>query len=413
MFVEWVSFAIIAIAVVATGAGLGSIPRLRLIRNLLIAGALFRIVGVIARYTMIFDLYDGGSDAVGYFERGTVIAQHLRALDFSIFAADAGNREWGTQALRYISGIVLTFVGPSVRGSFLVFSSFAFIGLVCTVVAFGRANGTRSMRNAALLLFFWPTLWFWPSSMGKEAVLLLAVGIVTLGYVGRQERINWVLLAAGLALAMIIRPHLAGVLAVSVCVAEWTSREWSARRLTQAIVASAFSMWALIHALDLMGLGGADVDAFETFMLDAAGNTNQGGSAFERAGAVMAIPMSFLNILCRPFITEARSPMAIVSSLEMMTLWVLAIRNRRNLKASLQTWRTNRLMRFAVPFSLLYVLMIGMTFQNFGIIARQRTLVMPAVLIVIAAIPAARATFARTAYPQRRLWTPKASTASI
>jgi len=412
MFIEWVSFAMVGMTILAIASGLGATPRLRTVRNLLIAGALFRIVGVLARYTMIFDFYDGGSDAVGYFDSGTVIAEHLRRLDFSIFGSGAfGDREWGTQMLRYISGIVQAFAGPSIRASFLVFSFFAFLGLVCILVAYSRANGSRSIRHAAVLLFFWPTLWFWPSSIGKEAVLLLAVGLVTLGYVGRQERIHWVPMAAGLALAMAIRPHLAGVLAVAMCVAEWTAQEWTLRRFAQAVLASGLSMWALVHALDLMGLGGADADTFEAFMLDAAQNTNQGGSAFQRANAVLAVPMSFLNILCRPFITEARSPMALISSIEMMTLWALVIRNRRNLKAGLQTWRNNRLMRFAIPFSILYVLMIGLTFQNFGIIARQRTLVMPAVLIVIAAIPAARATVTK-AVQSRRLWNSR-PTASV
>jgi hypothetical protein len=104
--------------------------------------------------------------------------------------------------------------------------------------------------------------------------------------------------------------------------------------------------------------------------------------------------------------------MALVSSLEMMTLWALVICNHRNLKAGLQTWRNNRLMRFAIPFSILYVLMIGLTFQNFGIIARQRTLVMPAVLIVIAAIPAARTTFAKAVH-SRRLWNSRRSPAPV
>src|SRR5689334_24375849 len=170
MFIEWISFVMVGMSILAIASGLGSTPRLRTIRNLLIAGALFRIVGVMARYTMIFDLYDGGSDSVGYFESGTVIAEHLRRFDFSIFGSGMwGDREWGTQTLRYISGIVLTFAGPSVRASFLVFSFFAFLGLVCILVAYSRANGTRSIRQAAVLLFFWPTLWFWPSSIGKEA----------------------------------------------------------------------------------------------------------------------------------------------------------------------------------------------------------------------------------------------------
>ena len=120
MFIEWAPFVIVSIVALVVAAGFGSTPRLRIIRNLLIAGALMRIVGVLARHTMIFDLYDGGSDAVGYFEAGRVIADYFRRLDFSIIgSARWGDREWGTQGIRYAAGLVQTLVGPSVRGSFL------------------------------------------------------------------------------------------------------------------------------------------------------------------------------------------------------------------------------------------------------------------------------------------------------
>jgi hypothetical protein len=364
---------------------------------------------------MIFDLYGGGSDAVGYFNAGRIIADHFRALDFSIIGSGQwGDREWGTQAVRYASGLVIAFVGPSVRGAFLAFSLAAFVGLACMAIAFGRANTSGSIRQCALLLFLWPTLWFWPSSIGKEAVLLLAIGLVTLGYVGRAERIHWIPMVSGLALAMAIRPHLAGVLAVSMCVAEWAARGWTARRLTQAVLASALAVWLLVVAFDLLGLASADSDVLQAFVLDTAAQTNQGGSAFERAGhLITALPMAFVNILCRPFVTEAHNPMALVSSLEMMAFWVLVIRNRRQLWSVLRSSRINRLLRFAIPFSLLYILMIGLTFQNFGIIARQRALVMPALLLVLAAaVPAARTQRGKVTQ-FRRGWRDPAPTPSL
>ncbi len=416
---EWASFVLVSLAALGATAASGASPRLQIIRNLLIAGVLMRIVGVIARYTMIFDLYDGGSDAVGYFEAGRIISEYFSALDFSIVGSGQwGEREWGTQAVRYATGIVLTFVGPSMRGAFLVFSLAAFVGLACTVVAYGRAGRTTAMPQAAILLFFWPTLWFWPSSIGKEALLLLAIGLVTLGYVGRSERIHWVPMAAGFALALAIRPHLAGVLAVATCVAEWTSREWTFRRVVQSLAASAVALWLMTSALDLMGLGGADLDAVQAFVVQAGQQTNQGGSSFDRGDMATAIPMAFVNILFRPFITEANSPMALVSSLEMLLFWALAIRNVFHLKSMLQGWRGNRLLRFAVPFALLYVLMIGLTFQNFGIIARQRALVMPALLLLFAAAPAAGVrrvivTRPRPSAPLRRTWRSAATSRSL
>jgi hypothetical protein len=406
MLVEWASFVLVALMMLAIGAAVGSTASLRAIGALLIAGAAMRIVGVLARHWMIFDLYDGGSDAVGYFDAGRVIAEHFRALDFSIVGSGQwGNREWGTQAVRYAAGVAMTFVGPSMRGTFLAFSFAAFVGLVCTIVAYGRAHA-GSMRQASLLLFFWPSLWFWPSSIGKEAVLLLAVGLVTLGYVGCEGRIRWLPMTAGLSLALVIRPHLAGVLAVSTCVAEWTTGGWTTRRFAQSIFTSILAVWLLVKAFGMLGLEQADYGSIESFVLHSSGQTFQGGSAFDRADSLpVAVPMAFLNILFRPFIIEAHSSMALVSSLEMMVFWWVVIRNRRHIATRLRSWGDNRFVRFAVPFVLLYIVMIGITFQNFGIIARQRALVMPALLLVMAGVPAfGRHRRRAVAGRPRRIW---------
>jgi hypothetical protein len=405
MVIEWLSFVLVGVAALAIGGGLGSTAHLRVVRNLVIAGACLRIVGVFARHAMIFDLYGGGSDAVAYFDAGRIIATYFWSLDFSIVGSGMwGDREWGTQAVRYASGLVIALVGPSMRGAFLAFSLAAYVGLVCVAVAFARTNGPASIRRCALFLFFWPTLWFWPSSIGKEAVLMLAVGLVVLGYVGLRDRTRWMPLASGLGLALAVRPHLAGVLAVSICIAEWAARGWTIRRILQAAVASVLALWLLTVALGMLGLTGAGFSGMNDFLLDTATQTNQGGSSFERADSLpVAIPMAFVNILFRPFITEARSPMALASSLEMMALWAIAIYNRRQVQQTLRLWRTSRLLRFAIPFALLYVLMIGLAFQNLGIIARQRALVMPALLILVAAAPAARTQHA-AARPPRRAW---------
>jgi hypothetical protein len=62
--------------------------------------------------------------------------------------------------------------------------------------------------------------------------------------------------------------------------------------------------------------------------------------------------------------------------------------NRRaSLKVSLKQWRHNRLLRFAVPFAVGYTLMIGLTFGNLGIIARQRTPIIPFVFMILLASP--------------------------
>jgi hypothetical protein len=412
MFIEWFSFAIVCLLTLAVAAGLAVSPHLRFAKNVLMAGALMRIVGVFARHAMVFDIYGGAGDAVGYWDAGLVIADHFRRLDFSIFGSGRwGEQEWGTQAVRYATGLVIAAIGPSVRGAFLVFSLAAFVGLACTAIAFGRAFNARSVRHCAWLLFFWPSLLFWPSSIGKEATLMLALGLVTLGYVGRGERIQWVPLVCGFLLAVVVRPHLAGVLAVSMCFAEWVGVQWTIRRVAQSIVATGLAVWLLSVSFDLLGLADADISGMEAYLLDTAKHTELGGSSFERSSSLAtSMPLAFVNLLGRPFVFEAHNGLAFVSSLEMMAFWALLAFKRDQLITALRSWPENRLLRFVLSFSVLYILMIGMTFQNLGMIARQRTLVMPALLLIAAVPSGGVANIRRPSAPQpavrtRRIWT--------
>jgi hypothetical protein len=175
----------------------------------------------------------------------------------------------------------------------------------------------------------------------------------------------------------------------------------------QSVLATAVAIWLIVTALDFLGLAAPTSGTLQAFILDTAEHTNQGGSAFERTSMNLAasIPMAFVNMLGRPFVTEAHNPMALVSALEMMAFWALVIRGRRQLRAVLWQWRQNRLLRFATLFSVLYVLMLGVTFQNLGIISRQRTLVMPALLLIVAAAGAPAIQRRRTkARYGRRIW---------
>src|SRR5207302_1290095 len=77
------------------------------------------------------------------------------------------------------------------------------------------------LRRYALLVFFFPTLLFWPSSIGKEAFMILALGAAALGaaqlFVGRFRGLVW--LALGLWGAAVVRPHMALIVGAGLVVA--------------------------------------------------------------------------------------------------------------------------------------------------------------------------------------------------
>ncbi len=127
----------------------------------------------------------------------------------------------GTTFLDDLTGIVYTVMGPSQLGGFLVFSFIGFWGLFlfhrAALIGFPEAD----QRRYALLVLFLPSLLFWPSSIGKEAVMLLSLGLCAYGSARILERLagGWLVLAAGLGLGYLVRPHVPVVVLAALSVA--------------------------------------------------------------------------------------------------------------------------------------------------------------------------------------------------
>ena len=93
--------------------------------------------------------------------------------------------------------------------------------------------------------------------------------------------------------------------------------------------------------------------------------------------------MAFVNIWMRPFPWDVHNVMALFSALEVIVLWVLAVHRRGVVLLALKHWRRDRLLAFGFPFLAGYTLMIGLTFANLGIIARQRSPLFPFVFLLL------------------------------
>ena len=97
----------------------------------------------------------------------------------------------GTEFIRLVTGVVYIATGPTKFGGFVVFGWLGFWGLYCFYRAFRIAFPAGDHRRYAILLFFLPSLLYWPSSIGKESWMLFTLGIV----------------AYGAALVLTYRPH--------------------------------------------------------------------------------------------------------------------------------------------------------------------------------------------------------------
>ena len=101
-------------------------------------------------------------------------------------------------------------------------------------------------------------------------------------------------------------------------------------------------------------------------------------------------PMALVNILFRPFPWEARNIQLAISSAEIWGFWALAWWRRRQIVASIKNWRVSKLVRVAIPFIIIYSVLLGLLIANMGIIARQRIFLFPFLFLLFEAVPVAR-----------------------
>jgi hypothetical protein len=186
----------------------------RTLMNLLVLALILKLLGAIVRYILGTNVYHGGTDAYAYNKAGIELADGFRGGNFSVPEGTTG-----THFIELLTGIVYTFIGPTIIGGFLFFSWLGFLGLFFFYRAFTIAVPEGRNRTYARLVFFLPSLLVWPSSIGKESWMMFCLGIIALGAAqilsGKTFR-GLPIAAIGLWWAALPRAHIAGLAGVAL-----------------------------------------------------------------------------------------------------------------------------------------------------------------------------------------------------
>jgi hypothetical protein len=362
-------------------------------QKLLLWAVALRILGAFVRYEILFGVYGGWGDAASYYKTGLMLADDIWDSFISPFSLDfwTGTRgNWvGTFFVGRLSGLVLTLLGPSLRGEFVIFALLSFIGLYWIATAFRMVQPGSQAHGYATWMWLWPSLWFWPSSIGKESVILMAIGLVTLGRASKGAS-QWLLYGAGLCLAFCIRPHVAAVIGLGIMIAHVIGggRRLNGWHFFEVCLVLAVGYYLITGAAASYGLGESDLEGVQEFVSYRAGQTVQGGSSIETVPLnPMGVPMAVINVWMRPFLWEAHNVTALIAAVEVVFLWILIFYRRHPLSRAIRYWRHHPILCFAFPLFAMYTLMIGFTFANLGLIARQRTPIFPFILMMVMAAP--------------------------
>ena len=365
----------------------------RLAQLLLAAFAAKVLVGSVLRYLMVYELYDGGGDAARYDAAGRVLAPLIRHGTYPDLGQISGSR-----FTEVLTGHVYAVIGPTRLGGFLVFSWLAFVGLWLLVRAFEIAVPDGDHRRYRYLVLFFPTLLFWPSSIGKDAWMLLCIGAAAYGLARMLDGQLRGLVPAALGAwgAAVVRPHIAVLLAFgagaavlvrSVAPAPPSARSVAAR--LRSIVLAAFVLVGVVAAVarteQFFNLDTLDPESAETFLTDVRNRTGQGESEFDAPDAdnPIGFVLATATVLFRPLPVEADSSQTIVASLEGLVLAAVVVLSLGRL-ARLPALALRRpYVLFALVFSLGFIYIFS-AIDNFGIIARQRTQLLPFVFVLLA-----------------------------
>ncbi|MGI9119550.1 MAG: hypothetical protein ACR2G7_05420 [Acidimicrobiales bacterium] len=386
--------ALLAVTIPLVTRGARQEGDVRMVRILSLAVVAKLVVGTLARYAVIFAVY-GSGDAQGYDGAGRIIAAGLRqgSLDLT-----AGGGSKGTQAVNIITGLVYTVIGPTKLGGFLVFSWLAFLGLFLIYRAYRLAVPHGDHHRYALLLFFLPTILFWPSSLGKEAWLTFALGVSIYGTarIFARRKGGFIVLAVGMWATAIVRPHLALLVFVGLAVGYLLRRSsargsrLSAGKIVGVVVLLVVGVVVAGRFQSYFNLEELDSTSVEGLLDRTAEQSTKGGSSYDAVSAAQdptAFPQAVLAVLFRPFPFEAGNVQALATSLEGVFLLSLFLSPRRLASGARELLRTP-FVAFSLTFTLLFVVAFS-AIGNFGILARQRSLVYP-LLIVLVTLPIAR-----------------------
>lgn len=372
--------------------------------RILAIGFFLKLAGTALRFYVFSKVYGSASDATLYFERGARLASGVRSGRLGISEIIPWARELGF--VIKLSGLVLTITGPTRLGAFMVFGWLGFWGVVFIVKAACRAIPGLEQHRFAILCITVPSIVFWPSSLGKEAWILFAIGVLSLGL---SRLFVWDRPVVGLLLATLggmgigaVRIHLAAVFVAGAAFAfvqgllAPANEAMQQRRGGRLLLAFAsLSLMGTIGYLAVRHIslskdGGDFLSGIDNALSRAESMSETGGSSFTPINTrnPLVWPWAIFRTLTRPLPVDVHSASAFFPAVETTAYLLALIACRRRVAGLRAAMRRSPFLTYCIASTAIFGVVFS-AFGNLGILVRQRSLVVP-FMILLLCIPARR-----------------------
>ena len=313
-----------------------------------------------------------GGDASGYFR----MSLHPD-IDFA----------FGTYGVRFVVSFLSQGMGLSFLGCSLVFQLFGFIGLLAFDGALREVtwDKSRNIRLLSTLIVFLPSVSFWSSGLGKDALSFCAMGLALWAALRLKKR--WWLLTIAVLLMLLVRPHMAGMLVLGLAGSFVFQRGIPLpQRVVLGGIALAAAVFLVPLGLNYAGVGeDAGAEDVMQYIEGRQGHNLKGGGAVDISS--MSPPVQMFTYLFRPTLIEARNLFSLAAALDNTILLFLFIAGgwallKKPLPAHLLAH--NRM--FLWIYSLCAWLILAMTTANLGIALRQKWMFAPMLIFLLISV---------------------------
>jgi hypothetical protein len=315
-----------------------------------------------------YTLHNGG-DALGYYHTALQGGTEFQA---------------GTDAINFLTVPLVSILHLSFYGANLVYQIPGAIGLLAfdaslRAATIGKHRYVRLLATGIVLL---PSISYWSSLIGKDAISFLAASLALWAALNMGRRAG--LMVISVALMLLVRPHIAGIIVVALAGSLMVKRNVPlGRRLLLGTAAIAASIAIVPYALNYSGLG-EDVNTSDlAAYIEQRQQVSEIGATSVNLGA-MSPPMQLFTYMFRPLPDEAGGIFGLAASFDNTVLLTLCIlgawnmvrhRHRRTFKNGNRT--------FMWIYVLLAWTVLAVTTANLGTSLRHKWMFAPILIFLL------------------------------
>ncbi|MEA3015318.1 MAG: hypothetical protein QOI38_40 [Sphingomonadales bacterium] len=308
--------------------------------------------------------------------------------DSVLYYYDPGH--WYGQGLKLSTTFVIylvqwmrAWIGGSYLDYFLLFQLFGLFGIAILMRTFHEIYEELGQPQPlwTYLLLFMPGLHFWTSGIGKDGALFFAACLSIWAATRITQR--YIAFAIAIAIMILFRPHIALLAMVAVAASIFFDRRTKGGVKFLLFVAAALTTGFVAATVSsTFNLDVTNADSVSEF-LSVRSEASQRSTEGMNTGVLDAsFPVRLFSLLFRPIFFDASGLPALIASAENALFLFIVGTLLFHTPKVIRIARAVTYVRYAFAFAALVALLLTIMYYNVGLGLRQKTMFVPAVLVM-------------------------------